>query len=182
MKKMFTYMAMIVMTMTVFTSCTLLDDSDDRHEARTLSGTWTGYIDTYYYDRWGLTGDSYRTTMYFERENAYGGWGYEVDYDLNNRYDDSYYCEFTWEVAGGRIRIRYADSWDDVYISDYRLSSTRFEGYMDDGTSRDIYFQLTYDGRFDWSYWHTRAVTRSTGADSTARVMASGVFASGNDK
>ena len=180
MKQMFTYMAMAMMTMALFTSCDreFWEDMEDRHEASTLDGTWTGYIDTYYYDRWGLTGDSYRTTMYFERENAYGGWGYEVDYDLNNRYGDYYYCEFRWDIYKGSIRLRYADNWNDVYINNYSLSGDYFKGRMDDGTTKDIYFKLAYDGRFDWGYW-TRGCTRSMTNDSTAnnKVMASGKFA-----
>ena len=65
MKKFFTYTAMVIMMTTLFTSCDVefWEDMEDRSEARTLDGTWTGYIDTYYYDRWGLTGESYRTTM-----------------------------------------------------------------------------------------------------------------------
>ena len=185
MKKVFTYIAMITLMTTLFTSCDreFWEDMEDRNEARTLDGTWTGYIDTYYYDRWGLTGDSYRTTMYFERESAYSGWGYEVDYDLNSRYNDYYYCEFEWDIYKGSIRIRYADSWNDVYINDYRLTSNRFEGYMDDGTSKDILVRLTYDNRFDWGYWSTRNYTRSANDsisnDSTTngRVIACGKFA-----
>jgi len=161
-------------TVTMFTSCDeLWRDSEDREEAYTLEGTWTGYIDTYIYDRYGLSGDSYRTAMYFEREDSYGGWGYEVDYDMYSRYSDYYYCEFEWEVYGGEIRIRYADSWNDVYIYDYSLSDYHFSGYMDDGTSRDIHFSLSYDNRFDWGYW-TRSFTRS--ADHK-NVQASGKFA-----
>ena len=113
MKKLYTYFAMAMIAMTTLTSCDAIEffeDMEDRSEAYTLDGNWTGFIDTYYYDRWGLTGDNYRTTMHFERENAYGGWGYEVDYDLNSRYSDYYYCEFTWEVYNGTIRISYADS------------------------------------------------------------------------
>jgi hypothetical protein len=44
---------------------------------------------------------------------------------------------------------------------------------MDDGTSRDIHFSLSYDERFDWSYW-IRAYTRS--ADNKG-FHASGKFA-----
>ena len=175
MKQTFTHFALMLAAITMMASCDFID-IDDRHEARTLDGTWTGYIDTYYADRWGISGESYRTTIYFERDNAYGGWGYEVDYDSNSRYDDYYYCEFDWEVSGGIIRIRYADSWDDVYISDYSLSSTRFTGYMDDSTSRDIYFQLSYDSRFDWTFWTTRGLTRSTDGEQP-RWKASGKFA-----
>ena len=179
MKKFFTYTAMITMMMTLFTSCDIeyWEDLEDRSEARTLDGTWTGYIDTYYYDRWGLTGNPYRTTMYFERETPYSGWGYEVDYDVNSRYNDYYYCEFTWDIYKGSIRINYADSWNDVFINDYRLSSTRFEGYMDDGSNKDIIFKLNYDNRFDWGYW-TRGVTRGADNDSiNTKVIASGKFA-----
>ena len=174
MKRIYTFFAMATMVMTIFTSCERLNEAEDRHEARTLDGTWTGYIDTYYTDRWGLTGDNYRTTMYFERDNAYGGWGYEVDYDLNSRYSDYYYCEFRWDIYKGNIRIRYADSWNDVYVRDYSLSSSYFTGYMDDGSSKDIVFKLNYDSRFDWSYW-TRGITRGT--DDSPKVIASGKFA-----
>ena len=174
MKKLFTYLTMALVTVTMFTSCDeLWRDSEDREEAYTLEGTWTGYIDTYIYDRYGLSGDSYRTAMYFEREDSYGGRGYEVDYDMYSRYSDYYSCEFEWEVYGGEIRIRYADSWNDVYIYDYSLSDYHFSGYMDDGTSRDIHFSLSYDNRFDWGYW-TRSFTRS--ADHK-NVQASGKFA-----
>lgn len=180
MKKFFTTALVVMTTMmtaTMLTGCEALYDMEDRHEARTLDGTWSGYIETYYYDRWGLTGDSFRTTMYFERDNAYGGWGYEVDYDTYSRYSDYYYCEFEWEVYKGSIRIRYADSWNDVYINDYRLSNNYFEGYMDDGTTADISFRLSYDGNFDWGYWNTRGVTRGTEKGTGKSVQASGKFA-----
>ena len=150
MKKLFTFltMMMVVTTTTLFTSCDtrFWVDDEDREEARTLEGTWSGYIDTYFYDRFGVSGDTYRTTMYFERENGYGGWGYEVDYNIYSRYDDYYYCEFRWEVINGAIRIRYADSWNDVYIYDYVLDDYYFSGYMDDGCrDREVAFTLNYD-------------------------------------
>ena len=94
MKKLFTYltMTMAFAAMPFFTSCDarFWEDVEDRAEARTLEGTWSGYIDTYFYDRFGISGDTYRTSMYFERENSYGGWGYEVDYNTYSRYDDYY--------------------------------------------------------------------------------------------
>ena len=174
MKKIFTYIALFIATLTTLTSCDRIHDIEDRQEARTLDGTWTGYIDTYYADRWGMTGDSFRTTIHFERESAYGGWGYEVDYDYYHPYEDYYYCEFTWEVYNGTIILRYADSWNDVRIRDYVLSDDYFKGHMDDGVSTDIYFQLAYDYRFDWSYWRTRGATRRASGDSS--VQASGQF------
>lgn len=179
MKKIYNYITLVLMVMTsvtLFTGCDdrYWNDNRDRDEAYTLEGTWTGYIDTYLYDRFGIRGDSYRTTMYFERENSYGGWGYELDYNLYSRYDDYYYCEFRWDVVNGNIRISYADSWNTVYIYDYTLTDYHFRGYMDDGTTRDIYFDLAYDSRFDWGYW-TRGFTRGT-ADGHS-FKASGEFA-----
>ena len=181
MKQIYTYILMATIAI-AFTSC----ETDDMRMARTLNGTWTGRIDTYYQDRWGLTGETYRTTMYFNQLDAYGGEGYEVDYNVSNPYGSYYYCEFDWEVAGGEIRLRYADSWNDTYIYDYRLYSDYFEGYMDDGTCRDIHFQLTYDGHFNWSNYrgyHRAAATRSSsaaaGSDSipaNARFHAAGEF------
>ena len=180
MKKFFTFLTMMmaVTTTTLFTSCDtrFWVDDEDRAEARTLEGTWSGYIDTYFYDRFGFSGDTYRTTMYFERENGYGGWGYEVDYNIYSRYDDYYYCEFRWEVINGAIRIRYADSWNDVYIYDYVLDDYYFSGYMDDGCrDREVSFTLTYDRNFDWDYW-TRGFTRGLSEKGTG-FKASGEFA-----
>ncbi len=182
MKKIYTFLmtAMVALTsVTVLTSCD--QDVYDRQEARTLDGTWTGYIDTYYADRWGLTGDSYRTTLYFQRENPYGGWGYEVDYNLYSPRADYYYCEFRWEVYNGTIRIKYADSWSDVLIYKYFLDDNYFEGYMDDGTSKEIRFRLSYDSRFDWGVYRASAYRapagkRAASQDSTT-VIAKGEFA-----
>ena len=176
MKKIYTYlmMAMMAMTMPLFSGC-----NEDEMEAWTLDGTWTGYIESYYHDRWGISGETYRTTMFFDKRNTYGGRGYEVDYNTRSRYDDYYYCEFEWTVINGEIRIRYADSWDDVYIYDYTLNSRYFRGYMDDGTRRDIYFSLESDNSFDWDDYHHRyhyAPTRGTAPDGMT-WHASGEFA-----
>ncbi len=163
MKKFFTYTTTIIcsfLMMATFTSCDRAgywdyENSTDRHEAYTLDGTWTGYIETYFRDRWGVTGNTYRTTMEFFRDNAYGGTGREIDY---NTYDNYvyYYCDFTWDVYNGVIRIRYADSPGNIVrIYDYALSANYFDGYMDDGTSRGIRFRLNYDGNFNWETWYT---------------------------
>ena len=153
MKKIFTHMLFMLLALPTVMTLTSCDrDSMDRAEARTLDGTWTGYIDTYYYNRWHKRGDTYRTSIYFERSNPYGGRGYEVDYNIASRYAD-YYCEFSWEVINGRIHIKYDDSWGKVIIYDYTLTDTYFDGFMDDGTTRDIRFHLNYDGAFDWGGW-----------------------------
>lgn len=181
MKKIYTLL-MMALTMTAFLSCDNRwydnpADRSDRTEAYVLEGTWTGYVDTYMYDRFGLRGNNYRTTMYFERHDNYGGYGYEVDYNLNSPRDNYYYCEFEWEVYGGEILINYADSWNTVAIYDYRLTDNRFTGYMDDGTARDILFELYYDSRFDWSFYRTYYAPAATRSADSPRFHAKGVFA-----
>jgi len=174
MKKIYTLLTLATIIVTLFTGCVYREDPD-AGEARTLDGSWTGTIDTYYRDRWGYYGNTYRTTMFFRQTDRYGGIGYQVDYNINSRYDDYYYCEFDWDIYNGEICIRYADSYNDVLIYDYALYSDYFEGYMDDGTSRGIYFQLYYDGNFNWSpYQYYYATTRS---GEHPRYHASGEFA-----
>ncbi len=166
MKKMYTYLATMIIALATFTSCDRVGwdsrDAWDNQDARTLDGTWTGYIDVYYADRWGWTGDSYRTSIRFVQENAYGGWGEEADYDAY--YDEVAYSEFEWTVVNGVIHIRYAAPWNPIRIYEYRLYSNYFEGYMDDYTRKDIYFQLGYDGNYNWNRWYRRsAPTRADG-------------------
>ena len=168
MKKIFTFLAMITIAMTTFTSCD--QDAWDRHDARTLDGTWTGYIDVYYADRWGWTGDSYRTTFRFVQENAYGGWGEEADYNLT--YGDSFYSEFMWEVVNSTIRITYPSrsGLAPIRIYNYRLYDDFFEGYIDDGTSKDIHFQLYYDGNYNWGRWSNSYYASRRGASTATEI------------
>ena len=174
MKKIYTFILLAMTSMMTLTSCEA--DLEDRMEARTLEGTWTGNIENYYYDRWGLTGNSYRTALYFERENAYGGWGYEVDYDAR-RPSDYWYCDFKWEVIRGNIHITYYDrDYTDVVIYDYMLDDYYFSGDIDDGYSDTrTHFNLSYDNTFNWNYWR-HATTRGT-SDDEYHAVSSGCFA-----
>jgi len=150
----------------------------DSVKAFVLDGTWTGYIETYYQDRWGMTGKTFRTAMYFSQESLYGGYGYEVDYDTRTPYRDYYYSDFRWEVKDGVIYIRYADSWTPVRIYDYSLKLYMFSGHIDDGTSRDIYFELEPNSKFDWGPYqraYSHAPTRGMN-EQGGRYHASGVF------
>ena len=176
MKKLTTIFAMAfmaVMTMSLFVSC----DEDDEI-AYTLNGTWTGNLSAYYQDRWGLVGDHYRTTITFYND----GTGEEVDYDVRSPYRDYSYCPFIWTVNNGTITLRYQDSnWAPVYIYDYSLNSNYFSGYMDDGTSRDIVFRLSYDGSFNWNPFYGRGYAKGnnvlTRTTSGKKAVAMGAFA-----
>jgi hypothetical protein len=201
MKKIFTYIAMAMIAMTAFTACEPIEDWEDRHEARTLDGNWTGYIDTYYYDRWGLSGKTYETTMRFVSSGmgATSGRGYEVDYDTRSPFNDYASCEFSWSIVNGVITLLYDDSmWYPVYITNYSLYRDYFAGYINDGTRRDIRFKLenvtfgywdTYRSYYDDYYYDDYYYSRTRSADSTnvaadsiaavskGKSIASGAFA-----
>lgn len=189
MKKIYTYIMMVLMATTAsmtLTSC----ETEDQYEAEMLiAGDWQGYLGTYYYDRWGLSGNTYETVIHFGG-NGYGatsGRGYEVDYDTRSPFYDYAYCEFSWSITNGMITIIYDDSmWWPVYISDYSLSNNYFVGYMNDGTNRDIRFKLknvrfgywdTYQSYYyddDYYYDYYYAPTRSAAADSSATAADNG--------
>lgn len=192
MKKLYTYLMMALMLSTAamtLTSC----ETEDQYEADTLiTGDWQGYLDTYYLDRWGLTGQTFETVMRFSTSGigATSGRGYEVDYDTRSPFNDYAYCEFQWSIVNGVITLIYDDSqWTPVYISDYRLTGSHFSGYMDDGTRRNICFDLqnvrftywdTYryggaDYYYDDDYYsRTRSVADSTATGSVPEVVNNG--------
>ena len=153
MKKIFTYMMMTIVTMTLFMSC----DEEDGYLATTLRNRdWQGYIGAYYENRWRLSGSEYETVMRFESKDEFytSGRGYEVDYDTRSPYEDYAYCSFKWFIVDGEITLIYDDSkWNPIYIVDYRLSSSRFYGYIYDGTNRRIQFDLVASNNF--SGWET---------------------------
>lgn len=151
-------MAMIAMAAIMLTSC---EDEDIAYKLSEFSyKNWEGRISTYYYDRWGLTGNDYYTVMMFESDDysMTKGHGMEVDYDVNDRYGNYWYSQFVWRVDNGVIELLYDDTrYKPIYIYDYTLSDNYFSGYMDDGTSKDIEFNLRSIGYFDWSryyYYH----------------------------
>ena len=201
MKKMYTYLMMVLMlsmATTTFTSC----ETEDQYEADVLiAGDWQGYLGAYYYDRWGLTGNTYETVIRFcaNGNGVTSGRGYEVDYDTRSPFYDYAYCEFSWSIVNGVITLIYDDSmWAPVYITNYSLSSSYFSGYINDGTRRDIRFKLenvnfgywdTYRSYYDDYYYDDYYYSRTRSADSTnvaadsiaavskGKSIASGAFA-----
>lgn len=187
-------MILLAMFTISFTSC------EDEEIAQDLAGNdgriWEGTISKYYQDRWGFTGDHYRTVIEFVG-NIWSwtkGTGYEVDYDLNDPYGSYWYSEFDWRVKDKVIELRYADTdYEPVYIYDYYLSNNRFEGYMDDGTNSEIKFSLYLVKDFDWDrynkysyyddfYYAPRKMSASKDAETSAesesvRFASKGAFA-----
>lgn len=180
-----TTIAICFASLGLFTSC----EDDAQEVAYTLEGSWTGYIDTYFEDRWGVTGDEYRVTFTFMRNDGYdyddltSGYGYETGYNVNDRYQECYQSRFNWFVdnanGGPVITIRYTDDpWNPVYIYDYSISGSRFYGYMDDGTNREIQFDLRYDGNFNYNNWR-RSYTPTRSADNDSVIENGDSFRSG---
>ena len=115
-----------------------------------LDGTWTGYLENTYQDRWGVSGMTYKTAIKFVQETIYSGYGYEVDYNVNRPYDGYYYSEFSWNISDGVIIIRYHNGWNTVYIRDYTLNLSTFRGRWIEG-NREVLFDFMPNSSFDWT-------------------------------
>jgi hypothetical protein len=123
-----------------------------------INRIWQGNISQYYYDRWGVSGDHYRTVIEFVGNPLHWtkGTGYEVDYDANDPYGSFWYSGFNWRVDNGVITLVYADTdYEPVKIYSYRLNSNYLVGYMDDGTNDQIQFKFSMMLDFDWSKYST---------------------------
>ena len=189
MKKLYFYAMMLMLAGFTMTSC-----ETDEEIARRLTGVnWEGNLNTYYSNRWGdeyLDGE-YHTVWRFEANNydrygvATSGYGYEADYDLNDRYNRAY-SPFRWRVSGGDIIIEYDDpTWNPVRIDyyDYKLTYSRFSGTMYDWENRAYDFNLYANDSWYWdSYYDNRYYTRAAN-DSTATddvyIGKNGSFATG---
>jgi hypothetical protein len=157
MKKVFSKITMIMLAMLAFTFTSCEDEEIAQNLAGNEGRIWQGTISKYYQDRWGFSGDHYRTVIEFVGDPWHWtkGTGYEVDYDMNDPYGSYWYSRFDWRVDRGVITLRYADTdYEPVYISDYYLSGNRFEGFMDDGTNSEIKFSLYMIEDFDWDYYN----------------------------
>ena len=140
----------------VFTSC----EKTDSYIAEQLRNRdWQGYIDAYYQDRWGISGDEYATVMRFTSRDSWytSGRGEELNYSRYSR-NDYAYCTFKWFIVDGEITLIYDDDkWNPIYILDYRLNDSRFYGYIWDGTNRRIQFDLENVAYNDWGYYNRSA-------------------------
>jgi hypothetical protein len=157
MKKFTSTITMILLAMMAFTF-TSCEDEEIAYDLAGANGkVWRGVISQYYYDRWGQTGNHFRTTMefYCDANHWTSGWGREVDEDLNDPLHNYWFSEFDWKVRNGVIELRYADTgYEPVYIREYTLNPNYFTGYMDDGTNTEIYFRLDCIRDFKEDYWN----------------------------
>jgi len=156
MKKIYAYtktLLLALLAMTTMNSC----ETDDHYLAEQLMDRdWQGYLGAYYQDRWSLSGEEYRTVMRFVSHDTYAtsGRGYELDYRVNSWRDDYAYCTFKWFIVDGEITLIYDDDqWTPIYIIDYRLTGTTFDGYIYDGSGRKIVFEFNNEYFSEWDYY-----------------------------
>ena len=154
MKKMKTWMMMLIMIMTagILTSC-----EEDNKLAFRLGGDWRGDFGMNYtmeYRGRLYTFDSYDTYLVFYNDGIASthGWGKQVDYYDFGPYEYQYY-RFNWRIRDGIIYISYpAHPELEVSIYDYKMSWGHFTGWFDDS---DVRFDLRklVDTDYDWDYY-----------------------------
>ena len=158
MKKIHTHLLMLATLLAAITTFTSCEDEDDYIAQQLRNCDWQGYVGAYYQDRWGISGSEYATVMRFESKGAYytSGRGYELNYNTHSPHMDYAYCTFKWFIVDGEITLIYDDSkWSPIYIIDYRLNSSVFQGYIYDGTNRRIQFSFENAGAYnDWGYYN----------------------------
>jgi hypothetical protein len=156
MRKNFSYFMMLVMAVVALPMLTSCDEDDQYLADQLRDKDWQGYIGTYYSDRWGLSGKDFNTVMRFTSKESWytSGRGEELDYSTRSRRDYAY-CTFKWFIVDGEITLIYDDDkWQPIYIVDYSLNSSRFRGYIYDGSSRKIKFDLENDTYDDWDEYN----------------------------
>lgn len=158
MKRICTYIMMLVTTMTAMITFTSCEDEDDYIAQQLRNGDWQGYIGAYYSDRWGISGSIYATVMRFESRGEYytSGRGYELNYNVNSPHRDYACSSFKWFIVDGEITLLYDDDvWTPIYIIDYSLSSSWFRGKIYTPTNQRIKFEFENIAYDDWEYYRT---------------------------
>ena len=140
--------ALVMLSALAFTSC---DRMEDMAMSDTLQGIWGGTLQSTYYDDLGypVGNDQYLTIFRFDRQTATKGTGVEIDVIGNRRG----YGRFDWEVRNQTAYLYYEDGTRAI-IYDYTLDDYHFEGYIDDGTHRDIYFNLSFMSDRDFNSYY----------------------------
>lgn len=143
-------LATLMMLPVLLVSCV----QDDESVASFVDGYWEGELTADFYTYRGYETDYFYTQMQFVRTNAYGGYGFERDY---NAYSNiPLYSNFNWSVKEGYIYIDY-DQGEDVYAY--------FEPFYDSYVGRDGVrgvFRNVYNNRplaqftlYKLDYWDT---------------------------
>lgn len=157
MKKITTLMtlALLAVLSLSFTSC-----DDDDAIAYTLEGTWRGdmYVSS---ECNGRTYDATYSEICFLRDpyRYSSGTGYWVDHYSNSGWGRNYVAShIDWRVYNGCIEVVFLDEYVDglnpiIYIEDYRLSDSYFEGTIYDGYNR-VDFRLYHVSSPNWNDYY----------------------------
>ncbi len=154
-------MMLIAMMTLGFTSC-----SEDQEVGINLEGVWEGsfHISSTYN---GRTYNVTKSTIEFVQDWNYltKGDGYWVDYYSGSYFNNHNYVasKIRWEVENGVIHIHFWQFNDDLWIRDYRISDSYFEGVIYDGDNY-VSFSLrktyspnwdsySYDNYYGYDYW-----------------------------
>ena len=159
MKKLYSKIMMLATMLAAMTTLTSCEDEDDYIAQQLRNGDGQGYIGAYYSDRWGISGDTYRTVMRFESKGEYytSGRGYELNYNIYSSHDDYACYSFKWFIVDGEITLLYDDDvWTPIYIVDYSLGNSWFRGRIYTPTNQRIRFEFENKAYDDWDYYRHR--------------------------
>lgn len=152
MKKLSTYIAMLVMGLATFSfsGCT-----EDQLIGMTLEGTWRGDMDIYhtyggksYEASWSeicFSSDAFRFTQ---------GTGYWLDQYSSSPWGRDYVANhITWKVLNEVIYVHFVEDNYNIEIHDYSLNNNRFIGTIWDGGTR-VDFNLYKVDSPNWNNYY----------------------------
>lgn len=160
MKKLFIYMAMILATVTMTTSCEKNDDriSADEFCKLLVNGDWQGYCQEQHREWGSFTDRNDRTwnVLRFRRnsENATYGSGTQLGYSSEQMTDrNPEVSSFIWRIDGTTLTISY-DAWSPVYFNftEMTINSDKFAGFMYE--KDDVRYEFNYSKRA-FNNWDT---------------------------
>ena len=130
---------------------TLVSCDEDDDIANTLWGVWKGNM--YAYSQYN--GTEYPATysiLAFDKDpyDYTSGSGYWIDYYSNAPWDN-FSSHIQWKVYNGQIAIYSEVEGRTYYITQYSLNYNYFSGYISDGNSQPIDFNLSKTAAPDWN-------------------------------
>ncbi|NPD91192.1 hypothetical protein [Xylanibacter muris] len=136
MKKLYTYITLLIMavlTVNTLSSC----QDDDADQAYDLNGIWQGTIrGDYYSDRFNSRRTEWITEIQFRQDGAFAKGGVGTEYDYCRYTGEESWSTFDWEVRNGMIYMYFHEDHYRIIIRDYeQYSNWRgqfFRGYFDD--------------------------------------------------
>ena len=153
MKKIFMFMALTATVTLLCVSCKKDEKSPEDTASELVGSDWQGYISGYKKNgsEWVFNNERNFAVVRFtaNADDPLKGKGYQLEYENENKYENTGKAEFTWNVTDDKLHIAYiTEGWGDVYLEynkNCEIKGDRFSGEMFD----------YHDHKYVFEFWKT---------------------------